>query len=79
MRLDQNPFFKRAIIPWYDSNISCSIFILICVFALTFSIIGIKVALENNAFVGYVWLPSLIIFLSLFVMIKILLKLFKRR
>ncbi len=79
MRLDQNPFFRRAIIPWYDSNLACSIFIAISVCALIFSLVGIKVALENSDFVSFVWLPSVMVILSLFVMIKIMLKLIKRR
>ena len=75
MRLDQNPFFRKAIIPWNESNLSCWIFVTICAFALIFSMIGIKVALVNQAFTGFVWLPSFMAFLSLFVMIKILVKL----
>ena len=79
MRLDQNPFFRRTIIPWYDSNLLCSIFIAICVVTLVFAVIGINVALANQAFSGFVWLPSSMAFLSLFVIIKILIKLIKRR
>ncbi len=79
MRLDQNPFFRKAIIPWYESNLSCWIFIIICAVALIFAIIGIKVALFDKAFAGFVWLPSIMAFLSFFVMIKILIKLIKRK
>ncbi len=79
MRLDQNPFFRRAIIPWYDSNLACSIFIAISVCTLIFSLIGIKVALTEPDFGNFVWLPSVMAILSLFVMIKIMLKLIKRR
>ncbi len=79
MRLDQNPFFRRSIIPWYDSNLACSIFIVICLCTLIFSLIGIKVALTGPDFINFIWLPSLMVFLSLFVIIKIMLKLIKRR
>ncbi len=79
MRLDQNPFFRRAIIPWYDSNLACSIFIAISVCTLIFSLVGIKVALVHSDYINFVWLPSVVTFLSLFVMIKIMLKLIKRR
>ncbi|MCK5312626.1 MAG: hypothetical protein KAJ62_10980 [Desulfobacteraceae bacterium] len=79
MKLDQNPFFRKAIIPWYESNLSCWIFITICTLALIFSMIGIRVALVDQAFTGFVWLPSLMAFLSLFVLIKILIRLITRR
>ena len=79
MKLDQTPFFRKAIIPWYESNLLCWIFITICAFELIFSMIGIRVALVKQTFTGFVLLPSLMAFLSLFVMIKILVKLIKRR
>lgn len=79
MRLDQNPFFRKAIIPWYESNASCWIFIIISFFALIFSLIGTRVAFMNQGFTGFAWLPSLISFLSLFVMVKIIVKLIRRR
>ena len=79
MKLDQNPFFRKAIIPWHDSNLLCWVFIVICLFTLIFAVIGINVARANQDYASFVWLPVLMAFLSLFVMIKIMLKLIKRR
>jgi uncharacterized integral membrane protein len=78
MKLDQSPFFRKPIIPWYDSNLLCWIFIIICTISLVFAIVGIKVALFNHLFSDYVWLPICLGLLALFVMIKILIKLIKR-
>jgi len=79
MKLDQNPFFRKAIIPWHDSTLSCWIFIVICLFTLIFAVIGINVACANQEYAGFVWLPALMALLSLFILIKILIKLIMRR
>ncbi len=79
MRLDKNPFFRKEIIPWYDSNLVCSITIVICLCALVFSLVGIKVALTNIEYADFAWLPFCIVFFSSIVLVKVLLKLIKRR
>jgi len=78
MQLDQNPFFRKAITPWYDSNLSCWILISLLIFVLIFAAAGIYVALNTAAFSPHAWFPGLLASLSLFLIVKIYLRL-KRR
>ena len=53
MRLDPNPLFRRAIIPWYDSTALCAVLIVAMVVLVIFSITGIMVARSNPAYHGF--------------------------
>ena len=78
MQLDQNPFFRKAITPWYDSNFACWTLIIIMFFVFAFAIAGIFVGSGNPNFQEHVWFPGFLAFLSLFLVVKIILRL-KRR
>ncbi len=78
MQLDQNPFFRKTITPWYDSNLACWIVMGGLIFVLFFSITGIFVGVSNPAFAPHVWFPVFLTFLCLFLIIKIYLRM-KRR
>ncbi|MEN8211416.1 MAG: hypothetical protein ABFR31_06835 [Thermodesulfobacteriota bacterium] len=78
MLLDPNPFFRKAITPWYDSNIICQTLIIFMLFVFVFAIFGIVVAFNNIYFIEHVWFPCFLAFLSLFLVIKIFLRLRKR-
>lgn len=78
MQLDQNPFFRKTITSWYDSNFVCQTIIVIMIFIFAFAIAGIIVASGNPYFKEHVWFPVLLAFLSLILAIKLFLKV-KRR
>jgi len=78
MRFDQNPLFRRAIIPWYDSNTLCIIVIVLMFFVFLFSVAGILVAFENIDYRNCLWLPELLIILSGSVFILTSIRLSKR-
>ncbi|MBC2704710.1 hypothetical protein [Desulfobacula sp.] len=78
MQLDQNPFFRKTITPWYDSNFACWTLITILFFVFVFAIAGIFVGSDNQNFHEHVWFPGFLAFLSLFVVVKIFLRLKKR-
>jgi uncharacterized MAPEG superfamily protein len=78
MQLDQNPFFRKNITPWYDSNFACRILMISMVFIFAFAITGIIVAFNSPYFREHVWFPGFLAFLSLFLMVKILLRLNRR-
>jgi hypothetical protein len=78
MQLDQNPFFRKAITPWYDSNFACWTLIFIMIFVFAFAIAGVFVSSANPNFHEHVWFPGFLAFLSLFLVIKIFFRL-KRR
>ncbi|MBW2654151.1 MAG: hypothetical protein JRC91_04220 [Deltaproteobacteria bacterium] len=78
MQLDKNPFFRKTITPWYDSNFACWTLITILFFVVVFAIAGVFVGSDNPAFQEHVWFPGFLAFLSLFLVIKIFLRLKNR-
>ncbi|MBT3176706.1 MAG: hypothetical protein HOG03_14590 [Desulfobacula sp.] len=78
MQLDQNPFFRKTITSWYDSNSACWTLIVIMVFIFIFAIAGIIVGSGNSSFHEHVWFPIFLAFLSLILVIKTFLRV-KRR
>jgi hypothetical protein len=75
MQLDDNPFFRKPITSWYDSNFICRTVMVVMAFALIFAIAGIIVGFGTEEFQEYVWFPALLSFLSFFVLVKIALRL----
>jgi len=78
MQLDKTLFFRKPITPWYDSNLACGILITLMIVVFAFAFIGMIVGYDNLNFVQHAWFPGLLAFLSLFLVIKIFLRLRKR-
>jgi hypothetical protein len=64
MRIDQNPLFRKTIIPWYDSEVVCIGVIVFMLIVFFFGVIGISVARENSEYHGYVWIAVLLVVMS---------------
>lgn len=75
MQLDQNPFFRKPITSWYDSNFSCKAIMVMMIFVFILAMAGIFVGYGTEEFREYVWFPALLSFLSLFLVLKIALRL----
>ncbi len=78
MRLDPNPSFRKVIVPWYDSQFICIAVIVSMIFVFLFSVEGISLAISHGAFRPHLWVPVLLFFLSAFVIVSLMLHLFKR-
>lgn len=78
MRLTQNPLFRRTITPWYDSDAACITVLVFTFLVAGFSFVGINVAEGDAAFRSYVWLPMLLLLLSLAVCASTLIRLVQR-
>jgi len=65
MQVDQSPVFRKAIVPWHDSDAACLIKAVVMFLVLLFGIDGIKVARQIDAFNAYIWVPVLLSLLSL--------------
>ena len=78
MRLDQNPVYRKVIVPWYDSEIACLglIAFLFVVFLIGF--IGISVASENISYGSYIWVPIVLVVLSGGIILSITIRLIRR-
>lgn len=79
MRQDKSPVFRRAIIPWYDSNKACWMVILVGIIAGFFGVVGIGVAQEIDAFAAHLWLPAVLTILSAAVVVSTVVRLIRRR
>jgi len=78
MRIDQNPLFRKVIVPWYDSESACYIVIFIMVLVFLFGFAGISATRENIAYHEYVWVPVLLVLMSGGVIISTTIRLIKR-
>ena len=78
MRLDQNPVFRKVIVPWYDSDAACFILIACMCLVILFGFTGILAALENTDYQDHVWVPALLIIMSTVTIITTAARLAKR-
>ena len=78
MRLDQNPVFRKVIVPWYDSEIACLAVIIFMGVVVLFGFTGISVAQDNLLYHEHIWVPILLIIMSGSVLISITIRLTKR-
>jgi hypothetical protein len=78
MRIDQNPLFRKVIVPWYDSRTACYILIFFMVPVFLFGIAGILASRENIAYHEHIWVPVLLVLMSGGVIISTTIRLIKR-
>ena len=64
MRLDQNPVYRKVIVPWWDSEIACLMVIIFMFLFFLFGSMGISVAHETIEYRPFIWVPALIVVLS---------------
>jgi len=67
VKLDQNPVFRKIIVPWYDSTPICMLAIAAMLAIALFGGAGVVIALEEPAFGNAWWVPLMIVLLSLLV------------
>ncbi len=78
MPSEKNPVFRKAIIPWYNSTTVNIIVLIIMLLVLFFAIFGISVSQENSAYRGYVWVPALLLAMTIAIIITTTARLIKR-
>jgi uncharacterized membrane protein YfcA len=78
MRLDPNPLFRKIIIPWYDSPPVCWALLSAMVVLVVFSITGILVAEYNTEYKGFVWVPVVLLLLSLYLLLSLSVRMVRR-
>jgi len=78
MRIDQNPLFRKTIIPWYDSEAVCIGVIVFMLIVFFFGVIGISVARKNAEYHGHVWMAVLLVVMSGGVIFSTVSRLIKR-
>lgn len=78
MRLDQNPLFRKVIVPWYDTEKACYTVIAFMLLIFFFGIAGILEASEKTEYNEYIWVPVLLLSMSTVVIISTSVRLIKR-
>lgn len=78
MLIEQKPFFRKVIIPWYDSETACLILIVFMFLVCLFGFAGISVARANVEYNQYIWIAVLLVVLSVVVIISTTIRLIKR-
>ena len=78
MPLDKKTVFRKAVIPWYDSTTAYIIVVLLMLLVLLFAVAGIAVARENPAYQGYLWVPALLLAMSVVIIATTTIRLIKR-
>jgi K+ transporter len=79
MKLEQNLVFRKAAVPWYDSDVACAITAACMLIVFLFAIEGIYLARQLSQFRNYQWVPLLLAALSLTVLVSTLIRLIARR
>ncbi|WP_028324850.1 hypothetical protein [Desulfatirhabdium butyrativorans] len=69
MKLEENPVFRKKMIPWYDSPIAATIRLLVAAAIFGFSTIGIQLVRETPSFSAFLWVPSILAGLSAILLI----------
>lgn len=79
MQVSKTFWFRREDLPWYR-RVAVYIFVFLFLPAVIFlGIVGIEVAVENEDYKNYLWVPSLLVFCGLMLFIAAILKLVIRR
>ncbi len=78
MAIYQDPFFRRIIVPWYDSEIACLLVIFMMFLTFLFGVAGISVTRETAVFNRHLWIAVLVTLLSVGVLTSTTIRLMKR-
>lgn len=78
MPTDKNPVFRKAVIPWYNSTTAHIIVVLFMLLVILFASAGIAVARENPDYQGYVWVPALLLAMSVAIIAITAIRLIRR-
>jgi hypothetical protein len=75
---DKNPFFRKAIIPWYNSTTVYVIVLIVMLLVFCFAMAGIAVSRETAGYRGYGWVPATLLVMTAAIIITTAVRLIKR-
>lgn len=78
MSKDRNVVHRKIIVPWYDSETSCFILLFLMFLVFVFSLAGVSVAHEYTEYNTYIWVPYLLMLMSIGVSSSITVRLILR-
>ena len=78
MKFKSELLFRKAFIPWYDTESVMMLTLIFAVVVLLFSITGVAAALDTPGYHAIIWVPSLLGILSLIITMSTLIRLIRR-
>ena len=78
MRYDEKPIYRKLIVPWYDTQKTCLLVILLMFLVFLFALAGVSIAGEIPEHRTKIWLPILLLVMSASVIITTAVRLIKR-
>ena len=78
MPLNKNPVFRKAIVPWYDSETICFAVLIFLAATGGYGLLGVTVALQTTPAGRYLWVPVTLLILSIAGFVSTLARLLKR-
>ncbi|MDX2499389.1 MAG: hypothetical protein QNL14_02660 [Deltaproteobacteria bacterium] len=78
MPSEKSPFFRKPVIPWYQSKTAYSVTIVIMLVVFLVGLAGISVSREIDEYNGYLWIPAVLVILSVCLMITNIIRLIRR-
>lgn len=70
--------FRKAFIPWYDTEWAMVLTLAFAVVVLLFSMVGVAATLDTPRYGAYVWIPGLLGLLALTVIVSTLVRMVRR-
>jgi hypothetical protein len=78
MPSEKSPFFRKPVIPWYQSKTAYIVTIVIMLVVFLVGLAGISVSREIDEYNGYLWIPAVLVILSVCLMITNIIRLIRR-
>lgn len=78
MVLQENPVFRRVIIPWYDTEAVCLLVVVTMSLVFLFGLAGLAVVKEHPEYDRHLWMALLVIVLSVTVIVSTTVRLVRR-
>jgi len=78
MPSEKSPVFRKPVIPWYQSKTAYCIMIVFMLLVFLVGLAGISVSREIDEYNGYLWMPTVLVILSVCLMITNIIRLIRR-
>jgi hypothetical protein len=78
MKFKSELLFRKAFIPWYDTEPAMLLTLAFALGVLLFSITGVAASLDTPSYQDFIWVPGFLGILSLAITISTLIRLIRR-
>ena len=75
---DESPVFRKVMLPWYDTDLACSVTLVFLVAVFFFACCGLSAASEVPGNHHLIWVPSFLLIISTAGIVSIFFRLIRR-